>query len=118
MKRRAERLFLLKLATVAFADGLLDVLVDSRPPDVTAGELLHRCQGDPGAVPGGCELAETAVWRLENPKADNLDALRAGRNGWRRAVGRRSIRRFRSERRCIRMTRSGLVGLQCGSALQ
>ena len=41
MKRRAGRLFLLKLATVAFADGLLDVLVDSRPPDVTAGELLH-----------------------------------------------------------------------------
>ena len=30
----------LKLATIAFADGL-DVLVDSRPLDVTAGELLH-----------------------------------------------------------------------------
>ena len=32
---------MLKLANVAFADGLLDVLVDSQPPDVTAGELLH-----------------------------------------------------------------------------
>ena len=41
MKSCAERLFLLKLATVAFADGLLDVLVDSQPPDATAGELLH-----------------------------------------------------------------------------
>ena len=41
MKRRAGRLFLLKLATVAFADGLLDVFVDFRPPDVTVGELLH-----------------------------------------------------------------------------
>ena len=41
MKRRAGRLFLLKLATVAFADRLLDVLVDSWPPDITAGELLH-----------------------------------------------------------------------------
>ena len=41
MKRSAGRLFLLKLATVAFADGLVDVLVDSRPPDVTAGEFHH-----------------------------------------------------------------------------
>ena len=37
-----------------------------------------RCQGNSGAVIGGCELARTAVWRHENPIADSLDALRAG----------------------------------------
>ena len=37
-----------------------------------------RCQDDSGAVTGGCELAETAVLRHENPIADSLDALRAG----------------------------------------
>ena len=41
MKRCAGRLFLLKMVTVAFADSLLNVLVDSRPPDVTAGKPLQ-----------------------------------------------------------------------------
>ena len=77
-----------------------------------------RCQGDSGAVIGGCELAKTAVLRHENPIAYSLDALQAGLYDLRRAVDWRSTRLFRSGRRCTRMTRSGLFGLQCGSALQ
>ena len=72
---------LLKLATVAFADGLLDILIgqfSATRHNCGRAPSSAQCQGDSGAVPGGCELAETTVWRHKNPKTDNLDTLRAG----------------------------------------
>ena len=111
MKRHAGRLFLLKLATIAFTDGLLVVLVDSRLPDVTAGELLHSHNARVTQVQF-LEDVSLQRWRYAYTRTLKQTALmhcelveRAGKG----LYIRDRLGVFLCLRRCTRMTRSGFV---------